>query len=56
MILSDLEQGVRSYHDQLRRLMPVITQEEEPAQGSVVRVNSKLLAERNAYRWERNRG
>ena len=56
MILSDLEQGVRSYHDQLRRLMPVITQEEEPAQGSVVRVNSQLLAERNAHGWERGRG
>ena len=56
VILSDLEQGVRSYHDQLRRLMPVITQEEEPAEGSVVRVNSKLLAERNAHGWERARG
>ena len=56
VILSDLEQGVRSYHDQLRRLMPVITQEEEPAQGIVVRVNSKLLAERNAHGWERARG
>jgi carnitine monooxygenase subunit len=53
VILSDLEQGVRRYHDQLRRLMPVITLEEEPVQGSVAMLNGKLLAERNAHGWER---
>jgi phenylpropionate dioxygenase-like ring-hydroxylating dioxygenase large terminal subunit len=56
MILSDLEQGVRSYHDQLRRLMPVVILEEEPAPGSVLRVNSQLLAARNARGWDREPG
>jgi hypothetical protein len=56
MILSDLEAGVRSYHDQLRRLMPITTSEEEPAPGSVVRLNSEMLVARNAHGWERPRG
>jgi hypothetical protein len=56
MILSDLEAGVRSYHDQLRRLMPITTQEEEPAPGSVVRLNSEMQVARNAHGWERPRG
>ena len=56
MILSDLEAGVRSYHDQLRRLMPITTLEEEPAPGSVVRLNSEMQVARNAHGWERPRG
>ena len=34
-ILSDMEYGVRSYHDELRRLMPVLNQEVEPAPGAL---------------------
>jgi phenylpropionate dioxygenase-like ring-hydroxylating dioxygenase large terminal subunit len=34
-ILSDMEYGVRSYHDELRRLMPVLNEESEPAPGTI---------------------
>jgi hypothetical protein len=51
MILSDLEAGVRAYHDQLRRLIPVTNLEQEPAPGSVAQVNASLLASRNASHW-----
>ena len=54
MILSDLEAGVRSYHDQLRRLIPVMSLEEEPAAGRLAEIDSSLLAERNADGWERD--
>jgi phenylpropionate dioxygenase-like ring-hydroxylating dioxygenase large terminal subunit len=54
MILSDLEAGVRSYHDQLRRLIPVMTLEDEPAAGQLAGIDSSLFAERNADVWERN--
>jgi len=51
MILSDLEAGVRSYHDQLRRLIPAVTLEGEPAAGKLAEVNSEMQAARNAERW-----
>jgi len=51
MILSDLEAGVRSYHDQLRRLMPVTNLEDEPAPGSVAQINLSLVAARNISPW-----
>jgi len=41
VILSDLEYGVRSHHDRLRDLIPVMTLDEEP--GSVVEANTVLL-------------
>ena len=34
MILSDLEAGVRDYHDMLRQMMPVIALDRQPAEGS----------------------
>jgi carnitine monooxygenase subunit len=45
VILSDLEYGVRSYHDHLRRLLPVVNLETAPAHGTVAAVNAELLAE-----------
>jgi phenylpropionate dioxygenase-like ring-hydroxylating dioxygenase large terminal subunit len=42
IILSDLEYGVRAYHDELRRLFPVL-KEEEPANGTLNDRNNELL-------------
>ena len=42
VVLSDLEYGVKAYHDELRRLFPVLT-EEEPAAGTVESQNAALL-------------
>jgi phenylpropionate dioxygenase-like ring-hydroxylating dioxygenase large terminal subunit len=42
VVLSDLEYGVKAYHDELRRLFPVLTQE-EPAAGTVESQNAALL-------------
>lgn len=53
VILSDLEAGVRRYHDRLRALIPVIALEEEPGPGSVAGVNASLLAARNSDGWMR---
>ena len=47
MILSDLEAGVRDYHDTLRRTVPVTALEQEPPSGQVVTVNQSLMAARN---------
>ncbi|WP_083098465.1 aromatic ring-hydroxylating oxygenase subunit alpha [Pseudophaeobacter leonis] len=44
VILSDLESGVRSYHDALRMLFPVLA-EDEPLPGQLAIVNQALLAE-----------
>ena len=41
VILSDLESGVRSYHDELRRLFPVLN-EDEPDAGTLRRRNAIL--------------
>ncbi len=43
IILSDLEYGVRSYHDHLRDILPVITLENEPASGRLSEQNAILL-------------
>ena len=44
IILSDLEYGVRSYHDRLREVVPVMTLKEPPAGRSLSSVNSEMLA------------
>ena len=44
VILSDLENGVRSYHDELRRLFPVLD-EDEPAPGTLRQRNADLSGE-----------
>lgn len=40
ILLSDLEYGVRSFHDALRGLLPVMRQEVEPPQGMVSKYNT----------------
>ena len=42
--LSDLEKGVRDYHDALREMLPVIDLDEPPISGKMSQVNAKLLA------------
>ncbi|MGF1608783.1 MAG: SRPBCC family protein [Kiloniellales bacterium] len=46
MILSDLEIGVRDYHDSLRREIPVMALPDEPASGTLADINASLLAAR----------
>ena len=52
-ILSDLEAGVRDYHDQLRRVLPVVALEDEPPRGQVESCNASMRAARNADPWAR---
>lgn len=47
MILSDLEAGVRDYHDALRATIPVSALIDEPAKGQVETINQTLLAARS---------
>ena len=44
VILSDLEYGVKTYHDHLRRLLPVMEQPVPPKPGQIAHVNDTLLA------------
>lgn len=46
ILLSDLEYGVKSHHDHLRALLPVLTLEEPPEPGTMAEVNAEMLAER----------
>ncbi len=46
IILSDLEYGVRSYHDHLRTVLPVLNESTSPAPGTVEARNIALHAER----------
>lgn len=43
--LSDLEYGVRSHHDHLRAILPVMTLEESPGEGNIAATNAKMLAQ-----------
>jgi phenylpropionate dioxygenase-like ring-hydroxylating dioxygenase large terminal subunit len=43
-ILSELEAGVKAYHDALRELLPVCGLSREPEPGSLARANALLLA------------
>lgn len=47
ILLSDLEYGVKSHHDHLRELLPVLTLEEPPETGTMAEVNAAMLAERD---------
>lgn len=47
MILSDLEVGVRDYHDTLRATIPVAALATEPAKGQIETINQTLLASRS---------
>jgi hypothetical protein len=42
MILSDLEAGVRNYHDALRQMLPVMALERQPTEGTVATLNASL--------------
>ena len=44
VLLSDLEYGVRSYHDTLRRLMPVLGLDRPPASGTLRQTNQEMLS------------
>jgi phenylpropionate dioxygenase-like ring-hydroxylating dioxygenase large terminal subunit len=46
IILSDLEYGVRSYHDHLRRVMPILTCDEEPERDTLIARNRAMIAGR----------
>ena len=43
IILSDLEYGVKTYHDHLRTLMPVLKLQKEPIEGKIVSINEKMI-------------
>ena len=42
LILSDLEYGVRTYHDALRRILPVLNLQAPPPAGALAEVNAEL--------------
>lgn len=44
-MLSDLELGVGSFQNQLRELLPVVSLDEEPAEGSLPQVNESMRAQ-----------
>jgi hypothetical protein len=44
--LSDLERTVRSHHDILRDLMPVMTLADAPPEAEMLTLNRAMLAER----------
>jgi hypothetical protein len=46
-MLSDLEYGVKTYHDALRKLFPVLKEDEPPA-GTLADRNAALLTETQA--------
>ena len=45
LILSDLEGGVRDYHDRLREALPVLNLPEPPPGGTIARRNQELAGE-----------
>ena len=44
VMLSDLELGVGSFQNQLREILPVVSLDEEPAEGNLKRMNQSMLA------------
>lgn len=42
--LSDLEYGVRNHHDQLRRVLPVMTVDKAPDEAKIAELNAELRA------------
>lgn len=42
IILSDLEYGVKAYHDQLRNVLPVMNHKQEPEQGTLRELNNQF--------------
>ena len=52
VVLSDLESGVRNYHDQLRRVLPVMSLNSEPARGHIEHLNASMRTSMNLNPWE----
>jgi hypothetical protein len=48
--LSDLEYGLRNHHDQLRRLLPVLTLRQAPPETELARLNEELLRDQTEIR------
>lgn len=48
IMLSDLEYGVRSYHDDLRKILPVLNLSKRPPAGTMTELNARMLAESGA--------
>jgi len=46
--LSDLEYGVRSYHDHLRAVLPILNLETEPDRSRMEEINAEMLAAQSA--------
>jgi phenylpropionate dioxygenase-like ring-hydroxylating dioxygenase large terminal subunit len=46
--LSDLEYGVRTHHDHLRRRLPVLAMETAPGEAEMAGINDRLLAQASA--------
>jgi phenylpropionate dioxygenase-like ring-hydroxylating dioxygenase large terminal subunit len=55
VILSDLEAGVRFYHDQLRRVIPVASLAEAPPHGTIRATNDRLIEADGRPRWTDDR-
>ncbi len=41
--LSDLEYGLKTHHDHLRKLLPIINQKTKPEENEISKINSKML-------------
>lgn len=48
ILLSDLEYGVRSYHDELRKILPVLNLPDRPKPGTLADLNEEMLGESGA--------
>ncbi len=48
VILSDLEYGVKTYHDHLRNLIPVVEHSTAPLGGQMATLNKEILLKRTA--------
>ena len=43
IILSDLEYGVKTYHDHLRKIMPVLRLTDQPDYGKLFSLNNEMI-------------
>ena len=43
IVLSDLEYGVKTYHDHLRKIMPVLELQDPPNEGKIAAINDKMI-------------
>ena len=48
IILSDLEYGVKTYHDHLRELLPILNLDTAPSSDDIVKLNQEMLDARNS--------